>query len=268
MYPRPPRFLNPPFRPLMKTPRLLAAFLFSTLVIPFSLSAAEKSKVDPQALARLKQMSNTLSSAKSFTYSTKNIVEVAAATGQFLTLFSTSDVALQRPDKLSARMRGEAPSYNFYYDGQTVSAFSPGTNVYSQAKAPATIDAMLPDLESETGLRFATTPLLLSDPYAAMTAGLSSAVIIGPSTVHGTECQHLAFRAPGINWEIWLESNNRALPRRLAVTFTDRTNFPRTIVEFSNWNLRPWLSAGKFTFRPPADARQIPFISVLKSSGR
>lgn len=252
----------------MKTPRLLAALLLSTLAIPLSLSAAEKSKVDPQALGLLKKMSNTLTSAKSFTYSAKNIVEVPAATGQFLTLFSTADVALQRPDKLSARMRGEAPSYDFYYNGQTVSAYAPATKVYSQTKAPSTIDAMLMDLEDETGIRFATTPLLLSDPYAAMTAGLTSGVIIGPASVHDTECQHLAFRAPGINWEIWVESNDRALPRRLAVTFTDRTNFPRTIVEFSHWNLRPWLSAGAFTLRAPADARQIPFVSVLKSSGR
>jgi hypothetical protein len=52
------------------------------------------------------------------------------------------------------------------------------------------------------------------------------------------------------------------------VTFTDRTNFPRILVEFLNWNLNPWLKAGDFVFRKPAGAREIPFLSVLKSNAR
>ena len=32
-----------------------------------------------------------------------------AKTGQFITLFSTAEVALKRPDKLRARLTGEAP---------------------------------------------------------------------------------------------------------------------------------------------------------------
>jgi hypothetical protein len=41
-----------------------------------------------------------------------------------------------------------------------------------------------------------------------------------------------------VNWEIWIESGERALPRRLAITYTGETNFPRSLVEFSHWNLR------------------------------
>ena len=42
------------------------------------------------------------------------------------------------------------------------------------------------------------------------------------------------------------------------MTFTDRTNFPRVLVQFLNWNLNPWLKAGDFSFRKPAGAREIP----------
>ena len=52
------------------------------------------------------------------------------------------------------------------------------------------------------------------------------------------------------------------------MTFTDQPNFPRTVVEFSGWNLNPWLGAGDFVFRKPAGAKEIPFASVLKSAGR
>lgn len=255
----------------MKIPRLFTAGLLALALAPASLPAAEKassSPVDPAALAPLQRMSATLAGAKAFTYQSKSILEVPAVTGQFITIFSEARVAVQRPNKIAAQLGGEAPRFNFYYDGKTVSAFAPGTNVFSTTPAPSTIDAMLPDLQAETGIRFATSPLLTSDPYRAITRGLTSAVVVGPANVNGVACQHLAFRAPGMNWEIWVEDNSSALPRRLAVTFTNRPNFPRTIVEFTHWNLHPWLRGSDFVFKKPAGAKEIPFASVWKSRAR
>lgn len=251
----------------MKIPRLFPLGLLAALLSPALLQAAEK-RIDPGALEQLQRMSATLAAARSFTFRSRSVIEVPASTGQFLTLFSDAYVALQRPDKLRARLGGEAPAFDFYYDGKTVSAFAPGTKAYSTAKAPATIDAMLPELEDETGIRFVTAPLMFANPYQVLTRGLTSAVVVGPVSVRGVACTHLAFRSPGVNWEIWMESGREALPRRLAVTFTDRPNFPRTIVEFSHWNLRPWLKAGDFTFRKPAGTREIPFLAVWNSTGR
>jgi hypothetical protein len=232
------------------------------------LLAKATSRVDPQALEVLRRMSTTLGAAKAFTYRSRSIVEVPAKTGQFITHFSSADVALKRPDKLRARLTGEAPHFDFYFDGKTASAFAPATKVYSTVEAPSTIDTMLPALEQETGIRFASAPLLFSDPYDVLTRKLASGVVVGTTVVNGRPCQHLAFRSPGVNWEIWIESGERALPWRLAVTFTDRTNFPRVLVEFLNWNLNPWLKAGDFVFRKPANAREIPFLSVIKPKAR
>jgi len=254
----------------MKT--TLLKFLFATCaaasLFPGAFAASPEPALNPQALASLRRMSDTLAAAKAFTYRSRVIFEVPARNGQFLTMFSDAEVALRRPDMLRGKMTGEAPPFNFYYDGATVSAYAPGTNVYSTAKAPPTIDAMIPALVDETGIRFVTAPLLFSDPYRVLSRKLTSAILVGPSMVHGKLCEHLAFRAPGINWEIWLESNPRALPRRLAVTFTDRPNFPRTLIEFTSWNLHPWLGAGAFVFRAPRGATEIPFRTVLKSAER
>ena len=224
--------------------------------------------IDSAALEPLKRMSQTLSGASAFTYRSQTVFEVPAVNGQFITLFSRAEVALQRPNQLRARLTGEAPHFDFYYDGAKVSAFAPATKVYSSSAAPATIDAMLAGLRAETGIRFVTSGLLMSNPYATLTRGLTSAIVVGPTDVNGVKCTHLAFRSAGVNWEIWLEANAQALPRRLAVTFTDTPNFPRTLVELSHWNLRPWLWKNSFSFTPPAGAKQIPFTSVMKSVDR
>jgi hypothetical protein len=253
----------------MKLVPFLAVALLPLFAQAASPANPEKSnpRLDPEALASLQRMSNSLAGAKAFTVRTKTILELPAITGQFITLFSTGRIALERPNKLRASLTGDAPHFDFYYDGSTVSAYAPQTNVYSTKPAPPTIDAMLDGLRAETGIRFATGPLLTSDPAALLTRGLLSAVDVGPSLVDGHLCEHLAFRAPGVNWEIWLEPDSRALPRRLAVTFTDKPGFPRTIVEFSDWNLRPW-SLGSFAFTPPAGVKEIPFTSVLKTTAR
>jgi hypothetical protein len=215
--------------------------------------------MEPQALDRLKHMSETLVAAKALTYRSHSTVEVPAKTGQFVTLFATSDVALERPNKLRVNVTGEVPNFDFYYNGTTIAAFAPMNQVYSVASAPDTIDAMVPFVMEKTGIQFPSADLMFSDPYAVLTKDLTSAFVVGPTTVDGVPCEHLAFMGPGVHWEIWIETGQRALPRRLVVTYADVTNFPRFLVEFADWNLQPQLAASRFVFNKPNNAKQIEF---------
>ena len=208
--------------------------------------------MEPRALDLLKRMSATLSAAKALTYRSRSTVEVPANTGQFVTLFATSDVALQRPNKLRVHVTGEVPNFDFYYNGTTITAFAPQKQVYSVANAPATIDAMLKFIVDKTGIQFPSADVMYSDPYAMLTKELTSAFVVGPATVDGVACEHLAFMGPGVHWEIWIDTGKSALPRRLVVTYTEIQNFPRFLVEFSDWNLQPKLAASRFVFNNPA----------------
>ena len=248
------------FLTVFLTPALLVAAEES----PSPKTAAPASRLDQNALDQLKRMSVTLGAAKAFTFQTNSTVEVPAKTGQFITLFATSEFALQRPNKLRVRVTGEVPNYDFFYNGQTVAAFAPSHNLFSVEKYTGTIDAMFV-IEKETGIHFASAYILFSDPYAVLTKDLASAVVVGSDTVQGAPCEHLAFRAPGVNWEIWIESGPRALPRRLVITYTDVLNFPRFLVEFSHWNLNPRLSNGDFEFKKPAGAKEIAFLARTQS---
>ena len=215
--------------------------------------------MEQRALDLLKRMSATLGAAKAFTYRSRSTVEVPAKTGQFITLFATSDVALERPNKLRVHVTGEVANFEFYYNGTNIAAFAPKNQVYSVASAPDTIDAMLKLVMDKSGIYFPSADVMYSDPYAVLTKDLTSAFVVGPATVDGVPCEHLAFMGPAVHWEIWVATGQSALPRRLEVTYTEVQNFPRFLVEFSNWNLKPKLAANRFTFKKPANATQIEF---------
>ena len=220
-----------------------------------------KPVMDQRALDRLKQMSEMLASAHSLSYRSRSMAEVPASTGQNLTFFTDAKVVLQRPNRLRAEVTGDVPHFQILYDGSRVSALDLEKNLYAVTDAPSTVDETLKFLMDKSGIHFPASEVLFSDPYAVMSKDVNSAFIVGPSQVDGFRCDHLAFMGPGVNWEIWIDSGSRPVPRRLAVTYKEVTNFPRFLLEFSNWNLNPKLSAGTFVFKKPATARQIEFAS-------
>ncbi len=222
--------------------------------------SAPASLMEQRALDRLKRMSETLGAAKSFSVRSRSTVEVPAKTGQYVTLLGISEVALERPNKLRARVTGEVPNFDFYYDGTNMAAFAPQNNVYSIDKAPGTIDELLNVVEDKSGIHLATADVMFSDPYAILTKDLTSAFVVGTAMVDGSPCEHLAFKSRAVHWEIWVETGQSALPRCLVVTYPEAQNLPRFHVELSNWNLQPNLPPNFFVFKPPPDAKQIEFL--------
>lgn len=241
-----------------------AVFLTTGMLHAKSSTEAPASSVDANALQALQQMSSFLSKSKAFIYHTRTISEVPAKNGQMLTLVSKAVVTMARPNKLHIHATGEAPHFDFYYDGAVAVAYGPANQVYSTIKAPPTLDAMLPALEQQTGIRFATAGLLYSNPYAMFSKGLTSGMIVGASVINGVACQHLAFKSKGVNWEIWIATGARPFPLRIAFTYTGQPNRPHTLVEFTEWDMYPWIGGRQFGFHAPAGSKEVPFSALLK----
>ena len=215
--------------------------------------------IDQYALDRLKQMSEKLASAKAFTVHANSFIEVQAVTGQFLTFFTDSEVALQRPNKLRVNVSGDVPGFQLYFDGTKLSAFDPQKKLHSVSDPLATIDEMLDFVLTKAQINFPSADFMYSNPYAVMTKNLTHAIVVGPSMVNGVPCEHFAYMEPGLNWEIWTESGKNALPLRLAMTYKQVPNFPRFLVEYADWNLNPKLGKDIFVFKAPAGSKLIEF---------
>ena len=245
---------------------LLAISLAGTSIAPAQAQRASQSlqpTPSEYALGLLKRATDKLSAAKSFTFKTTSSVEVPSPVGQTINYFAAAEVAVQRPDKLASKRTGDGPSFELCYDGKTFGALDPKLKLYAKLDAPPTLDELVPLVEEKTGIQFPYADVLYSDVYATVTKDLTHAYWVGKSTVDGVLCDHLAFAGPGLEWQIWVGPEQDPLPRRLAVTYLNVERQPRFLVNFSDWNLKASLSAKRFEFKPPTEAKPIEFRPLL-----
>jgi hypothetical protein len=227
-------------------------------------SAATGPTPAQRALGLLKPVADKLSGAKVLRFKVESMVEVPSPVGHTIDYFFTTDVEAQRPNKLFAKKRGDGPAFDVYYDGQKFSGVDEKLGVYAEMDAPASFDELIPAVMDKTGMYFPFADVLYSDVYGTVTKGLTHAYWVDKSTVAGVECDHLAFAAPGVEWQIWVGPEKDPLPRRLAVKYAGMEGQPRFLVTFSDWDLKSSASAKDFEAKKPAGAKLIEFKPIKK----
>jgi len=221
-------------------------------------AAATATPKDPDALALLKRMCDRLKAARTFTARGRTSLELPVADGELATFFTDFDLSVRRPDGLAARRSGDLPEFRFAYDGKTMTAFAPGLKTWGTISAPATLDAMLRAAGEQGGLSMPFDELLVADPYAAVTAGMTEAVRAGQATIRGKKVEHLVLSSPALHVEYWIDPGT-ALPARSLVVYVDHPLRPHFLVEYTEWKLNPKLAGGTFDLPRPQGATQVDF---------
>lgn len=220
---------------------------------------------DPRALALIKKMSDRLQAAKSFSFRARTSREVLAEGGVQATFFDELRVAVQRPDKLAATRTGDLPEVRVAYDGRTMTASAPGKGQWGTTPAPPTIDAMLLAAYERAGFSFPADEMLVADPYAALTKDLTSAVLVGQSTVAGRKTDHVVLASPGMEIQEWLDVKT-GLPVMSALVYLDDPRKPRFSIEYLEWRLDPKLPSSTFALPRPPGAAQADLASLVNAA--
>jgi hypothetical protein len=221
-------------------------------------AAATRAASTEQAKAALREMSQALASAKTVRFTVRNLVPMQVSGGDWITLVGTGHVMREGNDRLFVETGGDLYPFRYYFDGKSVTAFAPGPNVYARKDSPGTIDETLQRAARNGEAAFVFADLVSADPYAAMTKGLKSAVIVGVSTIDGVETRHVAVHGAKLDWEIWIGTEDR-LPRMVTLTDVSNPRKPTHTVQLSDWALDQPLPADAFAFRAPDGSREIPF---------
>ena len=242
--------------------RVLQRLLTLTAVFGAGAALAEpqgQPKVDPKADDLLHRMSSELAQSQGFSVDTNQVMEVVTKEGEKIQGVASSTVHVQRPNKLRAQRIGDLVDQDFYYDGKSLTLHSPSEKYFATVAAPATLEEMLDFARTKLDIVAPAGDFLYKNAYETVMEGVTDGLVVGKGVVEGVRCDHLAFRAPHIDWQIWIQEGDKPLPRKIVITTKDVAGAPQFVVVMTKWNLAPKFSDSLFAFKQPKDAKKVEF---------
>lgn len=224
-------------------------------------AAATAQSVDPAATAALQRMSDYLTSLPAFSFDTDNTIDLVLDSGQKIKFISASSFTASRPDKFLGKRLGDTIKQDFYYDGKNLTLTNPESNVYAVIAAPASIDETLDFIANQLDIVAPGADLLHKDAVARLTGEATNGIIVGQSVIEGKTCDHLAFRSPDVDIQVWIEAGDKPAPCKYVITTTDLPSKPEFSVTVRSFNAAPKLTDGMFQFTPAQGATQIDFLN-------
>jgi len=210
----------------------------------------------------LKAMSDYLTAQKSISLSFDSDIEVLTPELQKIQFTSSSQALLNRPDKLRVTRTGGYTDVELVFDGKTATLLGKHVNAYAQVEAPGTVDQLIDRIRDESNVSMPGADLLLARVYDELTTDVIDAKHVGQGVIDGVECDHLAFRGPETDWQIWVETGARPIPRKYVITSKTMTGAPQYTVRVKEWKSDAPASADAFAFKAPADAKKVEFAAL------
>jgi len=152
---------------------------------------------------------------------------------------------------------GDLVEQLFVYDGKSLTLYQPQDKVYAQVAAPGTLEELLDFAREKYDVVAPFGDMIFKNAYDILMDGVTDGLVVGKAVIEGAVCDHLAFRAPDVDWQIWIQEGAQPLPRRIVITTLDLPNAPQFAVTVTRWNLEPAFDAQTFTFTPQAGMKQI-----------
>ncbi|MGH8379904.1 DUF2092 domain-containing protein [Pseudomonas sp.] len=204
---------------------------------------------NPRVIDKLIDMGEYLRGLKTFKVSAQSTRDTVLDSGQKIKSESLNVLQVDGHNHLYARSDGDTRTLEFFYNGKQLTQYSPYLKYYTTVEAPPTLVETLHRLETYYGIQLPLEDLFLFGSDQAQIDGIKSALYIGPSTINGKLCDHLAFRQADVDWQLWLTREEQPLPCKLVITTTSEASAPEYTAVYS-WNLKPDSKQVKFTFVP------------------
>lgn len=230
--------------------------LHATLATAFAVFTAQAARADDAATV-LKAMTDYTGAQKSISATFDSDIEVVTPDLEKVQFTSSGKLQLARPDKLRISRTGGYADVQLVYDGKTVSIYGNNAKAYAQADLAGTVDQLVDLIQAKSGAAMPGTDLLLSNAYDELTSNVVLAKHIGQGVIDGVECEHLAFRGVDTDWQIWIESGARPVPRKYVITSKTLAGAPQYTLRIKDWKTDTVADADTFVFKPPAGATKV-----------
>jgi len=242
---------------------LLAAPGIRAQTAPQSAAApqAAANPVNPGAVQALKDLGAHLQTLQRFQVTSHVTGERVLADGQKLQHTASATLYVSRPDKMRVHMVTASAERELIYDGKTVTLYTPGQKSYSAVEFSGTLGQLVEALQTKFGVDVPLSDLFVWGTADAPVNTIESAMNAGQDLIDGQAYDHFAFRQGPLDWQIWISTGSKPLPRKIAIT--NRTDDARPqSMSLLEWNLKPTFKDSVFTFVPPKDVTKAQIVPL------
>jgi hypothetical protein len=200
-------------------------------------------------------MSDYVASQKTMSVTYDSDIEVITSSLQKIQFTSSGQLQMSRPDKLRATRTGGYRDVEVVFDGKLVTVNDKDSKNYAQIDAAGTADQLIDVLREQHGVVAPGADLLLSNVFDVLMADVIEGAVIGKGVIDGVECDHLAFRNVETDWQIWVESGARPIPRKYVITSKGIGEAPQYTLRIKEWKTD--VAADAFAFKPDQAAKKL-----------
>jgi hypothetical protein len=228
---------------------------------PMQQSLEGQTVVTPEAQAVLDRMTASLTGMREFEVTGEITRDEVLSYGYKIQHSEHAKLQVRKPNGLRSEVTGDIKTRTYVYDGKTLTTYAPDAKAYSTGEAPASLGELVSTL-LDAGIEMPLIDMLYNGTAGNLTEEVRVGILVGDSMVDGVATDHLAFRQPDIDWQLWVEKGQRALPRKIVITTRYAVGDPQYTAVL-RWNTAPKFDAATFTLVPPAGATKIPYRTKL-----
>jgi hypothetical protein len=223
------------------------------------------SVIAPDAQAVLDRMTAAFDGLKRYAVTAHITRDEVLPFGYKLQHNESARMWVDAPTRMRMEVAGDIKNRTYVYDGAQVSMLVPDLNVYAETAAPATLGELVRVL-LDAGVEMPLIDFLYHGNAGDLAEDVRVGLLVGDSVVDGVLTDHLAFRQPNVDWQLWVEKGAQALPRKLLITTRYEVGDPQYQATL-DWDTKPRMDARSFTFVPPPGATRIPYKTSLVADG-
>jgi hypothetical protein len=224
---------------------------------------------DPELLARIDLMTrdatesvvraaNFLADQSSFRVVADISFDVLQSDGRLLEFGERREITIRRPDRVRVdAIQRDGDVRTLYFDGSVISIDLPQHKAFVSKEMPGTLYAALDFLSEKLD---APVPLanLFSENFAApLEDQIAAGHYVGQAVIDGRSCEHLAFRLPEVDVQLWIEEGDRPLLARIVISHKHDDGNPQFRATLRDWDLTLETPEALFHFEPKEGSERL-----------
>jgi hypothetical protein len=237
--------------------------LISAASLLFARAANEK---QPDGRAILMRMANYLAKSPAWSVTLHTSYDAVQPDGFKVEWNEMRTVTLQRPDRLRVESeRSDGARSLVLFDGKTITSFDEKARVYAQQERQGSVDDAVVYFVHDLGMRLPLALMLVDRLPAELQQRVQAVKYVEKTQTLGIPADHIAARAPTVDFQVWIAERDRPLPLRVVLTYKNSPGQPQFRAQFSDWNFDIKPAESLFTFTAPPGVNRIPFAATLSS---